>query len=554
MTAPFTVQYLASKNEILNDWRSALMTAVNAPPGGTRAPFGAGPPAARLLAEGISKSYPGVRALQGLDFGLAPGEVRALLGRNGAGKSTLVKILSGALRPDAGRVRLDGEHVTLPNPAAAREHGIATVHQELSIVPGLSVAENLFLGRWRSASTRGPLIRPNAMRLHAARHLDELGVTIDPAARAGTLSLAQQQAVEIARALSYGTRVLILDEPTSSLAAAEVDALLARVRRMAAAGLSVVYVSHRMDEIPRVADSLTVLRDGREVTTRPMAKTTTAQVVRLMTGGPDGAPTAPTRPPAPARARGKRNAGSDRPVLSVAGLSGPGRVTDVSFDLREGEILGIAGLLGSGRTELLRCLFGLIPRTGGSVTLDGRRFAPRGPRQALRAGLGYAPEDRKKEGLALGMSVSTNIVAASLAALRSHGLLSRRLEHRHSSASRDRLSIKTPSLHAPVGTLSGGNQQKVVIGRLLNAGTRVLLLDEPTRGVDAAAKEQMYQLLGDLTAEGMSVLAVSSELEELFAFCDRLLVMRDGRVVAESPVAGTDPAAVMTLAMGGNAP
>jgi ABC-type sugar transport system ATPase subunit len=523
------------------------MTAVNAPPGGAPAPSGAEPPPARLLAEGVSKSYPGVRALQGVDFSLAPGEVRALLGRNGAGKSTLVKILSGALRADAGRVALDGEAVTLSNPAAAREHGIATVHQELSIVPGLSVAENLFLGRWRSAGTRGPLIRPNAMRRHAAHQLDALGVTIDPAARASTLSLAQQQAVEIARALSYGTRVLILDEPTSSLAAAEVEALLARVRRMAAAGLSVVYVSHRMDEIPRVADSVTVLRDGREVTTRPIGRTTTAQVVRLMTGGPDGTPTGPR-----ARARGKRNAGNDRPVLSVAGLSGPGRVTDVSFDLHEGEILGVAGLLGSGRTELLRCLFGLAPRTGGSVTLDGRHFAPRGPRQALRAGLGYAPEDRKKEGLALGMSVSTNLVAASLAALRSHGLLSGRLERRHASASRDRLSIRTPSLHAAVGTLSGGNQQKVVIGRLLNAGTRVLLLDEPTRGVDAAAKERMYQFLRDLTAEGMSVLAVSSELEELFAFCDRLLVMRDGRVVAESPVAGTDPSAVMTLAMGGN--
>jgi sugar transport system ATP-binding protein len=508
------------------------MTSVNAPPGG-----------ARLLAEGIRKSYPGVRALQGVDFSLAAGEVRALLGRNGAGKSTLVKILSGALRPDAGRILLDGKDVHLTNPAAAQDHGIATVHQELSIVPGLSVAENMLLGRWRSAGARGPLIRPAAMREHAVRHLDELGIAIDPAARAGTLSLAQQQAVEIARALSYGTKVLILDEPTSSLAAAEVDALLTRVRRMAAAGLSVVYVSHRMDEIPRVADSVTVLRDGREIATQPTTETSTARVVQLMTGGTGGGP--------PGRARGERNAGSDRAVLSVTGLSSPERVTDVSFDLREGEILGIAGLLGSGRTELLRCLFGLAPRTGGSVTLGGRPFAPRGPRQAIRAGLGYAPEDRKKEGLALGMSVSTNLVTASLAGLRSRGLLSRRLEHRHASASCDRLSIKTPSLHTAVGTLSGGNQQKVVFGRLLNAGTRVLLLDEPTRGVDAAAKEQMYQFLRDIAAEGTSVLAVSSELEELFAFCDRLLVMRDGRLVAESPVADTDPPSVMTLAMGG---
>ncbi|MGP4109464.1 sugar ABC transporter ATP-binding protein [Streptomyces sp. 4N509B] len=547
------------------------MTVVNAPPGSARAPAGAEPPAARLQVRGVRKSYPGVQALRGVDLSLAPGEVRALLGGNGAGKSTLVKILSGAVRPDAGRVRLDGEDVTLPNPAVARDKGIATVHQELSIVPGLSVAENMLLGRWRSVGARGPLIRPKAMRRHAARYLGELGVALDPSVRAGTLSLAEQQAVEIARALSHGTRVLILDEPTSSLAAAEVDALLTRVRRMAAAGLSVVYVSHRMDEIPRVADSVTVLRDGREVTTLPMARTSTAQVVGLMTGGrvnglaggrvsrPDGAPAdtpadGPDGPDGavPGRARGERTTRDDRVVLSVAGLSCAGRLTDVSFDLREGEILGIAGLLGSGRTELLRCLFGLTPRAAGSVTLDGRPFAPRGPGQAIRAGLGYAPEDRKKEGLALGMSVSTNLVAASLTGLRSHGLLSRRLERRHASASCDRLSIRTPSLHTPVGTLSGGNQQKVVFGRLLNAGTRVLLLDEPTRGVDAAAKEQMYRFLGDLAAEGVSVLAVSSELEELFAFCDRLLVMRDGRVVAESPAADTDPSSVMALAMGGD--
>ncbi|MDT0341945.1 sugar ABC transporter ATP-binding protein [Streptomyces litchfieldiae] len=508
------------------------MTAVNAPPGGPR-----------LRAEGIRKTFPGVRALQGVSISLAPGEVRALLGRNGAGKSTLVKILSGALRPDAGRIRLDGRDVQLPNPAAAQAHGIATVHQELSIVPELSVAENMLLGRWRSAGARGMFIRPAAMRAHAAQHLDSLGVAIDPAARAGTLSLADRQAVEIARALSHGTRVLILDEPTSSLAEAEARALHALIRRLAATGLCFLYISHRMDEIARVADSVTVLRDGREVATEPIAKAGTERVVELMTG--DTADDAPAGP-----RRGKPAAGAPA-VLSVRGLCVNDSVRDVSFELRAGEIIGVAGLLGSGSTELLRCLAGQVRRTGGSVTLDGRAFTPRGPRQAMRAGVGYAPADRAKEGLVLGMSVSGNLVAASLPSLRARGLLSRRQERLTACASRDRLSIKAPSLRTAVGTLSGGNQQKVILGRLLNAGSRVLLLDEPTRGVDVTAKRRMYRLFHELAAQGVSILVVSSELEELFAFCDRLLVLHGGRVVGHPPIEETTPASVMTLAMGG---
>ncbi|WP_103944240.1 sugar ABC transporter ATP-binding protein [Thermomonospora echinospora] len=494
---------------------------------------------ARLCVRGLTKSYSGVHALRDVDLDLAPGEVRALLGKNGAGKSTLVKMLSGAVSPDSGRIYLDGAQVELPNPAAARDRGIATVHQELSLVPGLSVAENLLLGRWHPDGVRSPLIKPAEMRAYAAEHLGRLGVSIDPSTPVGALSIARQQTVEIARALSYGTKVLILDEPTSSLPADEVPPLLQLVRRVAADGLTVIYVSHRMDEIPVVADSVTVLRDGRHIDTRPIGTADTAQVIDLMTGG---------------ALRDDRRAGSSasgRVVMSVSGMSSGDRVRDVSFDLCEGEVLGIAGLLGSGRSELLRCLYGLEPRTGGSVTLDGRPFAPRGPRQALRAGVGLVPEDRKREGLVMGMSVSANLVMSCLSAVRSRGLLSGRRERELAVAGRDRLAIKMPSLHDAVGGLSGGNQQKVVFGRLLNARPRVLLLDEPTRGVDVAAKDQIYRLIRDLAATGVGFVVVSSELEELFLLCDRLLVLGGGRVLAQDTVENTSLSSVMAMAMEG---
>lgn len=499
----------------------------------------ADPLPARLIARGLVKRYPGVRALDGVDFSLAAGEVRALLGKNGAGKSTLVKILSGALRPDEGQVEIDGEPVELAGPAAARAAGIAVVHQELSLVPELTVAENLLLGRWREAGAHGPLLRPAAMTDYAERRLEALGIAIDPRAKAGALSVAQQQTVEIARALSTGGRVLILDEPTSSLPAVEVDTLLELVRRLARGGLAVVYVSHRMDEIPRVADSVTVLRDGQHVGTRPISGVSTARIVDMMTGSAIH----------PHRPHTSRTTGPV--VLSIRNLSTVDRVREVSFELRAGEVVGVAGLLGSGRTELLRCLSGLAVPTSGAIRLEGRPFTPRNPRQAIRAGLGLAPEDRKREGLALGMSVSANLVLACLPAVRSRGLLSRRREHALATASCARLAVKAPSQHTAVGTLSGGNQQKVVLGKLLNSGTRVLLLDEPTRGVDVEAKNQIYQLIHELAGDGSAVLMVSSELEELFEVCDRLLVLREGRVVAGLKVADTTLPAVLALAMGG---
>ncbi|MCV7286300.1 sugar ABC transporter ATP-binding protein [Mycolicibacterium wolinskyi] len=493
----------------------------------------------RLEVRGVSKRYPGVRALDGFDLSLEPGEVRALLGKNGAGKSTLVRILSGAERPDEGAIHLNGEPAVITSPRRARELGIATVHQELSLVPELTVADNLLLGRWRAAGAVGPFISPSAIVAQACEHLAALDLAIDPRARIKSLSIAAQQSVEIARAVSLGSRVLILDEPTSSLPAAEVDVLIKLIRRLTDSGISVIYVSHRMDEIPLVADSVTVVRDGRLVETRPIDDAGTDDIVRMMTGGATHSPRT---------ASGKL---SNDVVLAVEGLCSGDRVNGVDFVLHRGEVLGIAGLLGSGRTEILRCLFGLDPTDAGRMVLEGRSYAPRSPKEAINTGIGFTPEDRKRDGVVLGMSVGANLVLAVLERLSRRGLLSRRAEKKLAVSSSARLAVKAPSLRSAVGTLSGGNQQKVILGKWLNAGVRLLLLDEPTRGIDIEAKEQIYQVIRELAADGVSTIVVSSETEELFHVCDRIVVLGAGRVVAERATDAATPSEVLALAMGG---
>ena len=495
---------------------------------------------ARLDVDGVSKRYAGVQALDSFDLSLQAGEVRALLGKNGAGKSTLVRILSGAERPDAGTTRIDGAPVAITSPSRARELGIATVHQELSLVPELTVADNLLLGRWREAGSVGPFLSPSATVAYAREHLARLKLAIDPRAKLRTLSVAEQQSVEIARAVSLGSRVLILDEPTSSLPASEVQVLLELVRRLAASGMAIIYVSHRMDEIPVVADSVTVVRDGRLVDTRPIAQADTREIVRLMTGK-----TSDDRPPrAVAKVHGEV-------VLDIDGLRVGDRLRGVDLQLHRGEILGVAGLLGSGRTELLRCIFGLDRHDAGSMTVAGAAHAPRSPVEAIRAGIGFTPEDRKHDGLALSMSVSANLVLAVLRRISRAGFLSRRAEAQLAQTSKKRLAIKTRSIHTAVGQLSGGNQQKVILGKWLNARRRILLLDEPTRGVDVEAKEQIYELIRELAADGVSTVVVSSETEELFLVCDRIVVLNGGRVVAERAVEQTAPSEVLALAMEG---
>ena len=492
-----------------------------------------------VAAKGVVKSYPGVQALKGVNFTVAAGEVRALLGKNGAGKSTLVKILSGAEAPDAGTLHVAGRAVEAFTPAHARALGVATVHQELSLVHGLSVAENMLLGRW-NAHRRGMLIDRSSMRREAASVLAEFGLALDPAATVGRLSIAQQQLVEIARGLASRPRVLILDEPTSSLCAAEVELLLATVSALSQRGVAVIYVSHRMDEIQRVAHSVTVLRDGHHMATVPIADAPTGEIVRLMTGEAQGA-----------TEQRRSTSAKGRVALKVSGLGTRDKLHGVNLELRQGEIVGLAGLQGAGRTELLRAIYGLDRLSTGRIDVDGQPVRRPTPREMIRRGVGLAPEDRKKEGLVLDMGIAQNMVLSCLHKLVHRGVLSHRRQSQIARESAARLSVKLASLADPVRSLSGGNQQKVVLAKCLNAGVKVFLLDEPTRGVDIAAKGQIYALLRELSAQGIAVLLASSEMEELMLLCDRLLVMKDGAIVGERDVAGADLNELMATTMGG---
>ncbi|MBR8743180.1 sugar ABC transporter ATP-binding protein [Nocardiopsis sp. MG754419] len=469
---------------------------------------------------GATKSYPGVTALAHADFEIRAGEVRALLGRNGAGKSTLIRLLSGVETPDEGEIEIDGRPLGDGGIRRAGELGVGTVYQELSLVPELSAAENLYLGSWPKGNGR---IDYAAMRTGAEEVFAELGVDIAPGTRVGALPLAQQQLVEIARALRARPRLLILDEPTSALAAAEAEAVLEAVTRVAARGVGVIYVSHRLDEIRRVADTVTVMRDGAIVETVPVRGATTARIVSLMLGEGGVEAQAPVRRPTPT---------SGTPLLSVRDLAVPPKIESVSFDLHPGEVLGLGGLMGSGRTELLRALAGFTPAHG-ALEVDGSPVARPTPRTMRRLGVGITPEDRKGEGVIPLLGVSENMVMTWFGGASRAGTV---LPSRVSSLGRDlidRLSIKAAAPDTPIVNLSGGNQQKAVIGRWLHAGSRILLLDEPTRGVDVEAKAQIYGIVRALAEQGAAVLFVSSELEELPLVCDRVLALRGGRLEGE---------------------
>ncbi|NYI94679.1 sugar ABC transporter ATP-binding protein [Streptomonospora nanhaiensis] len=502
---------------------------------GTGAPASA-PGAVVAATRAVAKSYPGVRALDGVDFEVRAGEVRALLGRNGAGKSTLIRLLCGVETPDEGTVEIGGTPLADGGVRRAAELGVGTVHQELSLVPQLSAAENLCLGAWPTAGGR---IDHTAIRAGAREAFAELGVDIDPDTPVGELPLAQQQLVEIARALRSRPRLLILDEPTSALAAGEAEIVLAAVTRVAGRGVGVVYVSHRLDEIRRVADTVTVMRDGAVVETTPVRGATTARIVSLMLGREEEEP---VRRPAGAVDR------SGTPLLSVRDLAVPPKVDAVSFDLYPGEVLGLAGLMGSGRTEVLRALAGFAPSTG-TVAVEGDTVARRTPRAMKRLGVGITPEDRKGEGVVPLLGVSENMVLTWFGGASTAGTVR---PSRVSAIGRglvERLSIKTARPDTPIVNLSGGNQQKAVIGRWLHARSRILLLDEPTRGVDVEAKAQIYRIVRELADHGAAVLFVSSELEELPLVCDRVLTLRAGRL--ERELTGDDITLdnIMTAAM-----
>ncbi|TNC24914.1 sugar ABC transporter ATP-binding protein [Amycolatopsis alkalitolerans] len=480
-----------------------------------------------LEVEGVNKSFPGVRALHDMRLDLRSGEVLALVGENGAGKSTLMKLLSGIHAADAGRFALDGEPYQPSGPRHALELGISIIHQEFNLVPHLTVAQNIFIGR---EPRRGRLLLDERkLNAEAAALLDRLHLPLDPRAVVGELTVANQQMVEIAKALSYEPRVLIMDEPTAALNDAEVDTLHELIRRFVRPGTGVIYISHRMEEIKRIADRVTVIRDGEYIDTLDAASATTAEIIALMVGRvlDTGA--------RPEGVRTDREA-----VLSVTGLSTKALLTDVSFDLRRGEILGFAGLMGAGRTEVARAIVGADKVTAGTVTLHGKRVRVGNPADAARLGIGYLSEDRKRYGLLLEQDVKANI---ALSALRQRFTRAGFVRDRALRAEAERrigtLSIKTPSADQTTKLLSGGNQQKVVIAKWIAKDCDILIFDEPTRGIDVGAKEEIYQLLNELAGQGKSIIMISSELPEILRMAHRVVVMSEGRVTR---VLGADEA------------
>lgn len=486
-----------------------------------------------LRVEGLSKRFPGVVALDGVSFDLRGGEVHVLLGENGAGKSTLIKCLAGVYQPDEGRVLVDGRPVTIATAAQAEALGIATIYQEFNLVPQLSVAENVTLGR---QPRRFGIIDRKEMDRRASAALQLVGLDVDLRRPVSTLGVARQQLVEIAKALSLDARILILDEPTAALTDAEVDRLLGLMADLRTKGVGMVFISHHLEEIQRVGDRVTVLRDGRSVGTVP-AGTDTDELVRMMVGR--SIESQFPRRPSPVGAE----------LLRVEGLTARGRFEDVSLSVRAGEVVGIAGLVGAGRTELLRAVFGADPYDSGSVTVQGRPLPPHDVHAAIRAGLGLVPEDRKAQGLVLGATVEENLTLAVLRDATRAGIVDRARLRDQARTVVDDLGIRTPSTQAVVTNLSGGNQQKVVMGKWLAADPTVLLLDEPTRGIDVGAKVEIYELINTLTASGRGVLLVSSELPEVLGVCDRVLVMAQGHIVGELTHEEATQDVVMALAV-----
>ena len=486
-----------------------------------------------LAARGLTKSYGGVRVLDAVDFDVAGSEVHALVGENGAGKSTLIKILGGAVRPDAGTVELSDSILPAGDPLAVRDRGLSLVYQEFTLVPELDAADNIFLGR--------ELARPFLPRADMVRTaqsiLDDLGAGVRATVPVRTLSVAQQQMVEIARALSVDAKVIVFDEPSASLSGREVDRLLAVIRRLRERGLGIVYISHRFEEVFGVADRVTVLRDGRRVATAPAAGLERQQLIRWMVGR-DISEEFPPRSPKPGEV-----------VLDVSHLSAPPRFRDVSFSVRAGEIVGLAGLVGAGRSSAGLALAGALASQG-HVTFAGGAVRFASPADAIGRGLAYLTEDRKGRGILPQMSAAANLTLANLREYRAGAWLNVSREREAAVAAARDFTVRAASLAQPASTLSGGNQQKLLLARFLLTRPRVIILDEPTRGVDVGARADIYQLMNRMTDEGLAVVMISSDLPELLGMSDRVVVMRDGRVTGELPRGQATAEAVMSLATG----
>lgn len=497
-----------------------------------------------LTMSGITKSFPGVRALDGVDLEVQAGEVHCLLGQNGAGKSTLIKVLAGAHQPDGGEITWRGGAVLLKSPIAAMRLGIATIYQELDLVEELSVAENVFLGH--EPTSAGFVVRGRQAQAATAQILGRLGhPEIDTGRRVGDLSAAQQQIVSMARALSHEVRLIVMDEPSAALDPDEVDNLFRIVGDLTADGVAVVHISHRLEEIRRIGDRVTVLKDGRAVAVGlPARDTPTRDIVAMMTGR-NVEYVFPKRPDT-ARA-------ADRdPVLRVEGLAREGEFAPVDLELRPGEIVGLAGLVGSGRSEILETIYGARRPGAGRVLVDGNPLRPGSVRSAVRAGIGLAPEERKAQGLLMLESVTRNVSVSSLSRFSRGGWLDRRQERTAAQQATRELSLRPDNPDVRIRTLSGGNQQKAVLARWLLRGCRVLLLDEPTRGVDVGARAELYAVIRRLADEGLAVLLVSSEVPEVLGLADRVLVLREGSVVHTADARELDEHRVLDLVMEGS--
>ena len=483
----------------------------------------------------LSKSFPGVQALDRVSLTVRAGEIHALVGENGAGKSTLMKVLAGIHAKDSGTLLLDGNSIDPRNPAEALRLGISCVHQEISLAPNLTVAENIYVGR---EPTRFDFIRWRELRRCASELLRPLGVRLDPGARVGSLSVSMRQIVEIARALSHQPKILMLDEPTSSLETNEVARLSSLLRDLARQGMGILYVTHRLKEVFDMADSVTVFRDGKWVATKPVNQTSVDEVVQLMVGRELNQ----LYPP--------KSSGRGRELLRVEGLTLDGRFQNVSFTLAQGEILGWAGLVGAGRSEVAQALFGRLVADSGKVWLAGKETVIHSPPDAVRQGIAYLPEDRKASGLFRQMSVKDNLFSASLEKHSRGGFVSQKRVERAAAAWVRDLDVRTPSLDRQMSLLSGGNQQKVLIARWLDVKPLVLIADEPTRGIDVGAKAEIHSLLRRLCQQGVGVMVISSELPEILGLCDRIIVLCEGRVAGE--VAGEEATEerIMRLATG----
>ncbi|MEK5477511.1 sugar ABC transporter ATP-binding protein [Paenibacillus sp. FSL R5-0407] len=491
----------------------------------------------QIQMKGIHKAFGSNQVLSGVDFDLREGEVHALMGENGAGKSTLMNILTGLHARDEGTILIDGEETYFANPKEAERRGIAFIHQELNVWPDMTVLENMFIGR--EISSRWGLLKSNEMKALANEQFKKLSVDIPLGVEAGECSVGQQQMIEIAKALLTDTKVIIMDEPTSALTEREIQKLFEVIASLKKDGVSIVYISHRMEEIFTICDRITVMRDGRTVDTKDIPETSFDEVVKKMVGRE-----LTERYPARTPSLGKT-------VLEVKNASRKGMFENVSFQVRAGEIVGFSGLMGSGRTEMMRALFGLDRLDSGEISVFGKKAVIRKPADAVKLGIGFITEDRKDEGLVLDFSVRENMVLPSLKSFTSKGLLSAQSEKAFVEALIKRLQIKTHTSETSAGNLSGGNQQKVVIAKWVGIGPKLLILDEPTRGVDVGAKREIYQLMNELTGHGVAIIMVSSELPEVLGMSDRIVVVHEGRITGELSKEEATQEKIMTLATGG---